>query len=804
MMTLRVISKTASSTLFLRKLATLPSKAKGSSTIAKCLSASRSLQVSYYSNSTTDNYFGATTPTLLSSEESTSGWSHADPDDTRLIKYDIPQRVRQKLISAEDAVALVRDGDTVCVSGFVTQGAPELVLKTLGERFAKTKSPKNLTLFFGGGPGDYGEKGLSHLAKVAEDGTCMLKRTIGGHYGQVPKVAELALSEKVEAWTLPMGSVSRMIRSQSTHSPGHITTIGLGTYVDPKLNGGAANESAKKSPLHDLLVSRITIEGQTFLSYKALPIDVALIRGTTADAQGNISVEHESLLCDQKIMAAAAKNSGGLVIAQVKRIAANHSIPSRDVAIPGPLVDCVVVVDEKDHEECHPMSYVEKHNSSLVGEIKTPRDSIQKMPLNIRKIIARRAFFGLKPNTIINLGIGLPEGVAAVAAEEDMLDFVTLSTEPGSFGGLPASGHNFGPAYNASALMEMNQMFDFYDGGGLDLCCLGAAEVSPSGDVNVSRMSKNKLTGPGGFIDIAMSTRNICFMTTLTAKGLEISAGDGKLKIEQEGKIKKFVKSVYETTFSGDEAVRRGQKVFYVTERAVFRRTNESDVIELIEIAPGMDLQKDILDQMSFTPAISPDLREMDRRIFTDRKMGASSDFFGSLEDRVTYDKENNTIYMEMFGIMLNNEEDIEWFGTAMREVLRPYVETYGKVNMISNYDGFELGKGLEDLYTEKIEAIQKDCYNSWTRYTGSAFQRAKLKSSMSIEDLNLDDLFDEFSQDGKDTLSSEELRQGFYNTFHIQLTPSQIHLFHKEGGEVDRNTFREGVMAILRWKRPL
>lgn len=236
-MTLRVISKTASSTLFLRKLATLPSKAKGSSTIAKCLSASRSLQVSYYSNSTTDNYFGATTPTLLSSEESTSGWSHADPDDTRLIKYDIPQRVRQKLISAEDAVALVRDGDTVCVSGFVTQGAPELVLKTLGERFAKTKSPKNLTLFFGGGPGDYGEKGLSHLAKVAEDGTCMLKRTIGGHYGQVPKVAELALSEKVEAWTLPMGSVSRMIRSQSTHSPGHITTIGLGTYVDPKLNG---------------------------------------------------------------------------------------------------------------------------------------------------------------------------------------------------------------------------------------------------------------------------------------------------------------------------------------------------------------------------------------------------------------------------------------------------------------------------------------------------------------------------------------------------------------------------------------
>lgn len=346
-------------------------------------------------------------------------------------------------------------------------------------------------------------------------------------------------------------------------------------------------------------------------------------------------------------------------------------------------------------------------------------------------------------------------------------------------------------------------MFDFYDGGGLDLCCLGAAEVSPSGDVNVSRMSKKKLTGPGGFIDIAMSTRNICFMTTMTAKGLNISAGDGELKIEQEGQTKKFVNSIYETTFSGDEAVRRGQKVFYVTERAVFRRTNAQDVIELIEIAPGVDLQKDILDQMSFTPAISPDLREMDRRIFTDRKMGAASDFFGSLEDRITYDEENHTIYLEMFGIVLNSEEDVEWFGVAMREVLRPYVELQGKVNMISNYDGFDLGKGLEGLYTETIEGVQNDCYSSWTRYTGSAFQRAKLKSSMAIEDLDLDELFDKCLQDGKDTLSVEDLRQGFHHTFHIQLTPSQIHLFQKEDGahHVDRNRFKEGVRSILRWK---
>lgn len=286
----------------------------------------------------------------------------------------------------------------------------------------------------------------------------MLRRTIGSHYGQVPKVAELALSEQIEAWTLPMGSVSRMIRAQSTHSPGHITSVGIGTYVDPEISGGAANEKATKSQLHDKLVTRITFDDQPNLMYKAIPIDVAIIRGTTADAQGNITIEEESLLCDQKITAAAAKNSGGIVIAQVKRLAAAGTLPSRQVAVPGPLVDCIVVVDEKDHDSLHGMSFEERHNPALTGELITPRDEIKPMELGIRKIIARRAFFGLKPDKVVNLGIGMPEGVAAVAAEEGMLDYVTLSTEPGVFGGLPASGRSFGPAFNASALVEMNQV----------------------------------------------------------------------------------------------------------------------------------------------------------------------------------------------------------------------------------------------------------------------------------------------------------------------------------------------------------
>lgn len=267
MMALLAVAKSSVLKMTLNRLAANPA-----SIAFKCLVAREAGQVKYYSKTAFGKDRFNTAWSSVSDHDNND--SNGNNHDKKEPSYDIPQRVRQKLISASDAVALVRDGDTVCVSGFVTQGAPERVLKALGQRFTDTQEPKNLTLLFGGGPGDYGERGLSHLAKVAEDGTCMLKRTIGGHYGQVPKVAELVLDEKVEAWTLPMGSISRMIRSQSTHSPGHITTIGIGTYVDPEVNGGAANESAKKSSLHDLLVSRIDVQGQMFLSYKALPIDV--------------------------------------------------------------------------------------------------------------------------------------------------------------------------------------------------------------------------------------------------------------------------------------------------------------------------------------------------------------------------------------------------------------------------------------------------------------------------------------------------------------------------------------------------
>ncbi len=390
------------------------------------------------------------------------------------------------------------------------------------------------------------------------------------------------------------------------------------------------------------------------------------------------------MLCDQRIIATAAANSGGVVLAQVKRICETGSLSSRSVGVPGSLVDCVCVVDESEHDVYHPMSYTKRCDPVLSGEIRTPAEDVPKMPLNERKIIARRASFGLKPGKVINLGIGLPEGIASVAGEEGQLQYVTLTTEPGSFGGLPASGKEFGPSLNADALVEMNEMFDFYDGGGLDLCFLGAAEISPCGDVNVSRMSAEKLIGPGGFIDISQSTRNISFLSTFTAKGLDIdcNGAEGKITIVKDGKIKKFVNQVYERTFSGEEAVRRGQKVYYVTERAVFRRTASHDVIELIEIAPGVDLQKDILDQMEFEPVISPNLKQMDGRIFRHEKM--RNELFGSLQDRVTYHAGDHVVFIDLTNVSLASEDEVKWFGKSLDLLLFPITNERGPVDVIA------------------------------------------------------------------------------------------------------------------------
>jgi len=355
--------------------------------------------------------------------------------------------------------------------------------------------------------------------------------------------------------------------------------------------------------------------------------------------------------------------------------------------------------------------------------------------------------------------------------------------------------------------MEMNQMFDFYDGGGLDMTFLGAAEISARGDVNVSRMSKNRLTGPGGFIDISSCTRDVYFMAPFTAVGLEVECsedGEGSLKILSEGKVKKFVSEVYEKTFSGDEAVRRGQFVYFVTERAVFRRTSSHDVIELIEIAPGVDLQKDILDLMEFTPAISPNLKLMDPRIFRDEKMNAASDFFGSLDERCSYHADDHTMYIDLFGITLNSEDDVRWFFSGLREILARPVQEHGKINIVVSYDGFNLASSLEEMYSKEVDSIQKDLYKSARRYTGQAFQRARLKTTLSMDDWDPEEIYDRFDTRKDGVLSVEELREGFLTHFRMTLTPEHIKEFvgEKPDQPIDREAFIKGIMVVLGEKK--
>eukprot|EP00457_Paulinella_chromatophora_P001353 gb/GEZN01001355.1/.p1 GENE.gb/GEZN01001355.1/~~gb/GEZN01001355.1/.p1 ORF type:complete len:809 (+),score=118.22 gb/GEZN01001355.1/:29-2455(+) len=711
-----------------------------------------------------------------------------------------------KVVSLSDAVEVVKSGDTFSCSGFVCQGAPEALLQKLGERYVKTGTPHKLTLFFGGGPGDWDKRGLNHLAKTKEQSPNakfdMVSRTIGGHYGQVPMVADLVLKNKVQAYCLPMGSISRMIRAAASHVPGHLTTIGVGTFVDPAISGGKINDLARKEGSD--IVTTLMVDGLRHLFYRAVPIDVAFIRATTADPDGNLTMEHEALKADQRIMAMAAKNNGGIVVAQVKRLAATGSLNAFNVAVPGCLVDCVVVIPDEKQDEWHGMSYNVRHNPAWSQEIRLNSEDIPQLPLNDRKIIARRASMVLQPNKNVNLGIGMPEAIASVAAEERILEFITLTTEPGAIGGLPASGHDFGPAANANAIQEMNQQFDFYGGGGLEYAFLGAGTISPTGDVNVSRIQKNKLTGPGGFIDITQSTRNVIFMCTFTAGGLEVKAEKNKLKIITEGKIKKFVKKedLYEITFSGDEARRRGQRVWYVTERAVFRLTDTpGDPPELMEIAPGVDLQKDVLDQMDFKPLVSPFLREMESSIFGEMPMNLREILFGkTVKQRLTYNEGEHTIFLDLSGLVINNSETLRNFAEDLEETLYRVTtqDGKGKVNMVVNYDGFDCRVHLEDDYYKVISNLDAKYYKSVRRYTTHAFRRLTLGRAASIQHLDEIELFKLFDKNGDGLISPHELRLQIQSIYGLRMTDAQIHSILGNGEKITQKVFQARLTDFL------
>ena len=511
-----------------------------------------------------------------------------------------------KKIDAIEAAKIIKDGATIAIGGAgAGHAVPDKILRAIGEHYSETGHPKNLTTIHPCGIGDNDSRGLNHLAHEG-----LIQTNIGGFWGNAPKLAELAKANKLKGYNLPQGVLSHLMRATASGNPGVITHVGLNTFVDPRLEGGRINDITTED-----IVEVVILSGKEYLFYKTIPVDVAVIRGTSVDCEGNLTMEEEVGFFSMLSIAQAAKVNGGIVIAQVKRIHEGNCDPGQ-VKVPGVFIDYVVV--DPDQE----MTFISGYDPSLVKRDVPSNDKELELE-GIKRLISRRAAMELSKGAFVNLGYGMSDGVPIVAKQETITDQIVFMIEQGAIAGIPTIGLNFGAMYNPSAILDDGYQFDFFQGGGLDMSFLGFAQIDQHGNINSSRFG-NVITGCGGSIDISQNAKKVVFCGSFAVKSEQIITESG-LEIVNPGKFKKFVQQVQQVSFSGKYALEKKQEVVYITERAVFTLTQEG--VMLTEIAPGVDLQTDILDMMNFRPVISPDLKMIDPVVFSEDKIGLNEKF---------------------------------------------------------------------------------------------------------------------------------------------------------------------------------